>query len=70
MHIEKTMIELGFDFKKIISDMHIKACVKAWIKALLRTRKRRQMQALMRRVFEGSAQGIGRICTRVAKRLK
>ena len=30
--------------------------VKVWIKALMRTRKRRQMQALMRRMFEGSAQ--------------
>ena len=30
--------------------------VKAWIKALIRTRKRRQMQALMKMVFEGSAQ--------------
>ena len=30
--------------------------VKIWIKVLIRTRKRRQMQALMRRMFEGSAQ--------------
>ena len=56
----------------------LNAAVKVWIEVLLRTRKRSQMQALMRRVFEGSAQaerqrgramkqGIGRICTKLAK---
>ena len=56
----------------------LNAAVKVWIEVLLRTRKRSQMQALMRRVFEDSAQaerqrgramkqGIGRICTKLAK---